>query len=82
MFELNKIEGGLVKSNLETPHFLNEPRMFTNSYFESGLSYEISSDKFISVELENQIIGFIVDEVIIDGITFITSEELKNYLFE
>jgi hypothetical protein len=83
MFELNKINGGLVKSNnLEISHFLNVPRMFTNLYFESGLPYETIGDEFINIELENQILGFIVSEVIIDGLTFSTSNELKNYLFE
>jgi hypothetical protein len=82
MIELIKIKNGLKKKEGSVGNvFLDQERQFTNSMFESGLSYQKEGENDIIVELDNNIIYLSLNDIKIDGLTFNTQNELIEYLF-
>ena len=71
MLNINRIEGGLKWNDVD--------RLFTNTSLENG--YERLDDYFIHCELNSNIICFDSREVIIDDISFESSDKLINFLY-
>lgn len=90
MLELLKIQNGLIKKpNTEGNYFLDEARYFTNELFTeiindidvpTRLPYQkIGHD--ILVELDGNIVIFIITDVSVDDLIFNNSDEFINYVF-
>jgi|LakMenEpi03Aug12_release.lakeMendotaPanAssembly.Ray.scaffolds.fasta_scaffold19752_11 hypothetical protein len=91
MLELLKIENGLKKKpNTDGNIFLDDNRYFTNTLFTetindvtslTGLPYQkLGND--ISVELDQNIVFFVLSDTTVDGITFYNSDEFIDYVFK
>ncbi len=84
MIYLEKIENTLVKKNgSEGNSFLDIPRELTFTYTdEEGNRGFFSYNPFeLSIELQENIIFFKLDEINIDDKTFNTVEDLVTYIY-
>lgn len=84
MIYLEKIENTLVKKNgSEGNSFLDVPRELTFTYTdEEGNRGFFSYNPFeLSIELQENIIFFKLDEINIDDKTFNTVEDLVTYIY-
>lgn len=58
--------------------FLKDWRLITNESFENG--FRVVSEVDLQIEIEGNIFVFSVVDLLVDGLSFTTSENLKNYL--
>ena len=58
--------------------FLKDWRSITNEIFENG--FRVISEVDLQIEIEGNIFLFNVNYLLVDGLSFTTSEDLKNYL--
>lgn len=71
MLEILKLENGLAWNGVE--------KHFTPNVYENG--YEIIDDNYISIELNDQVYCLGASEVIIDGYTPTSSQDLIDTIF-
>ena len=84
MVYLEKIKNTLVKKiGSEGNTFLDEPRELTFTYTdeEGNKGYFSYNPYELSIELQENIIFFKLDETNIDGIIFETINDLINYIY-
>jgi hypothetical protein len=82
MLELLKIQNGLVKvPNTEGNPFLDTERYFTKTQFEDGLSYFKLGDNGVLIELDENVLLFVVNETTIDGVLYSNQDEFINSIF-
>jgi hypothetical protein len=85
MVYLEKIENKLVKrKDSEGNTFLDIPRELTFTYIdeEGNKGYFSYNPYELSIELEENIIFFKLDDVMIDDILFDTINDLVNYIYD
>ncbi len=58
--------------------FLKDWRPITNEIFENG--FRVISEVDLQIEIEGNILVFSVVDLLVDGLSFTTSNDLKNYL--
>ncbi len=83
MLELLKIQNGLVKvPNTEGNPFLDTERFFTKTQFEDGLPYFKLGDNGVLMELNENVLLFVVNETTIDGVLYSNQDEFIKSIFE
>lgn len=58
--------------------FLKDWRSITSESFENG--FRVVSEVDLQIEIEGNILVFSVVDLLVDGLSFTTSDDLKNYL--
>ncbi len=78
MLILEKNENNIRAVGELTSWFLKDWRPITNEIFENG--FRVVSEVDLQIEIEGNVFIFSVTDLLVDGISFSTSEDLKNYL--